>query len=227
MLIGGRCRLSSQVWLGPADDDWLWADGGQVDLASHCFSGGCERPCSGGCRPGVIAPGAPAEAAAGLAGCLGSPGASQSRGWTGAAVGSPRPRSGRHAGFRAAWPWSCSSGSVEFGAAVRRQSVALRPGAGGGRGGLPPAGSPPAPCGARRLDPEHRKSAAEWGITSGGRSHVGWHAGPRDLAYKLCATHPSTSANGCNSGSSLCQCVSAPVSGLVAVSNAVNSQFHG
>lgn len=37
--------------------------------------------------------------------------------------------------------------------------MALRPGAGGGRGGLPPAGSPPAPRGARRLDPEQSKSA--------------------------------------------------------------------
>lgn len=42
----------------------------------------------------------------------------------------------------------------------RRVSVAHRPGAGGGRGGLPPAGlAVSAPRGARCLDPEQRKSA--------------------------------------------------------------------
>jgi hypothetical protein len=33
MLIEGRCRSSGLVRLSPAVYDWLWADGGQVDLA--------------------------------------------------------------------------------------------------------------------------------------------------------------------------------------------------
>jgi hypothetical protein len=51
----------------------------------------------------------------------------------------------------------CAAGTVS-----RRLSVAHRPGAGGGRGGLPPAGlAVPVPRGARRLDLEQNKSAAD------------------------------------------------------------------
>lgn len=158
--------MSGRVRLGPAVDDWLWADRGRVDLASEGSSDAATvvpvrlpRPgAARACGDRVRGPRWAWRAAGGR------PWASQSRGWTGAAAGSPQPSTR---------PIRSASAPPDRDRAVRRSAVRGRL-PGGSRwlsAPAPPAAGAacrrpahrPAPRGARRLDPEQRKSATAWG----------------------------------------------------------------